>query len=500
MDCTRPLNLCANLRPHARRGGRCRQVTAMGKRTGERIRARWMNEPPNNFRHQAAELWLRGHAKLEPHAIFDYKLVSRILGWGLLAASLLPLNQSRRLALRLVALRRFDQGAGLGLSRSALARWLTPARAPVWRENRIGWQRYEGTFADINREPALTTSLLLKEPGADGEKGVLYSSFEYNWMKILAGKKVGNFFRDYILVGASSWSPSDYAVFANLCGLSRDPAFIGISNPADIPQYRVFSPAIEPVPLMACDFLDPDFFQPRPHSKRTIDILMVAHFARWKRHWLLFEALRHMPRSLRVVLIGRQAPGRTEKELRAEARAFGAPQDLTILSALEIDQVMRYQCDARLCVSFSKREGSCVAVTEALFANAPVAMMRDAHVGARTHINPETGRLVRRENLHYQLAEMLERSSMYSPRAWACQHITAQQSSKKLNAILKGHSTRTGRPWTRDLAPLCWRYVPLYLQANDKKRLRPGVEKLRERHGIMLREFISERHPRGPVT
>jgi len=157
-----------------------------------------------------------------------------MLGWVFLSASQLPVRQSRRLALRLVALRCFEDGRGLELSKHALAHWLAPARAPVWREKQIGWQRYHGDFADIKRLPKLNATLLIKEPGARGEKGVLYSSFEYNWMKIIINHDARAFFRDYILVGATSWSPSDYAVFANLCGLSSDPMFIGTCNPSDL--------------------------------------------------------------------------------------------------------------------------------------------------------------------------------------------------------------------------------------------------------------------------
>lgn len=311
-------------------------------------------------------------------------------------------------------------------------------------------------------------------------------------MKILAGCDPRKFFRDYMLVGASSGSPSDYAVFANLCGLSDDPMFVGISNLTDVQSYRTFAPYIYTVPIMACDWCDPDFYMPRPHGQRSIDILMVAHFARLKRHWLLFEALKRMPKELNVVLIGRESPGRGEREIRAEARAFGVPQDLTILSALEIDQVAAYLCDAKVSVILSKREGSCVAVTESMFADTPVVMMRDAHAGARAHINHHTGEIARRADLHRVLSEILEDSSKYTSRAWACRNISARRSGERLNAIIRDYSLKAGKPWTNDIAALCWRYVPRYLNDEDAVRLYPAVARLREQHGIELEEFVSE--------
>ncbi|MDN5865161.1 MAG: glycosyltransferase [Gammaproteobacteria bacterium] len=447
------------------------------------------------FQRGAGNLRRRLDAKLELRTVLDKQLISVLYGSVLLAAGMLSFSRRRRLHFRIVALRRFEQGAGLAVVQRSLRRWLQPQRVAIWRERHIGWQRYYGDFGAISREPKLKTSLLLKEPGPGGEKGVLYSSFEYNWMKILAGRDPRKYFRDYILVGATSWSPSDYAVFANLCGLSEDPMFMGVSNLSDLQQYRTFLPCIFPVPILACDWCDPDLYKPRPRSQRSIDILMMAHFTGWKRHWLLFEALKHMPRNMNVVLLGRAT--RLERDIREEAKAFGVRQDLTVVSGLDIDEVAAYECNAKVSVSLSKREGSCVGVTESMFADTPVVMMQDAHIGARAHINSSTGRIARRGELHRVLSEMLEDPSKYNPRAWACENISARQSSQRLNAILRDHSLKAGKPWTQDIAALCWRYVPRYLDNEDAARLRPGIERMRERHGIELEEFVSERVARA---
>jgi len=429
---------------------------------------------------------------MELRTVLHSHAFSAAYGWLLLAASIASLQRHVRLQLRIVALRRFEAGAGLALTQWGLRKWLQLESVEVWRDERIGWRRYYPADAGVSREPKLKTALLLKEPRCCGEKGVLYVSFEYNWMKLLGARERKKFFEDYVLVGASSSSPSDYAVFANLCGLSDDPIFIGISNKSDIPQYGTFSPYIQPIPIMACDWCDPEFYRPRPREQRRVDILMVAHFQRLKRHWLLFEALRRMPKNLNVVLIGRESPGCMKRDILRQARAFGVPQDLTVLSGLEIDEVMAYQCDAKVSAILSKREGSCVAVTEAFFADTPVVMMRDAHIGARTYINNKTGEVTSRGKLHLSLAEMLESSSTYSPRAWAFEHISARRSSERLNTILRDHSLNVGKPWTQDIAPLCWRYVPRYLGSQDAERLKPSVEELRVRYGVELEQFVSE--------
>src|SRR5690606_35531411 len=111
---------------------------------------------------------------------------------------------------------------------------------------------------------------------------------------------------------------------------------------------------------------------------------------------------------------------------------FGAPQQISFHSHLEISEVVKYQCDAKVTLALSKREGSCVSVTEAMFADSPVGMMHDAHVGARAYINPRTGRILQPGSMARSLSEMIERSGEFTPRAWASQNIAAQVTSTKL--------------------------------------------------------------------
>ena len=372
--------------------------------------------------------------------------------------------------------------------RARLAPLLAPARADEWRRHQTGLARYFGDFADI-RDSTVTTSLVLKEPGADGEKGVFYSSFEYNWLRIARAPGARDFFRDYYLVGASSWSPPDYASFVHLTGLSDDPVFVGISNRADLEAYRIAAPVIEPLPLMACDWINPAHYKPRPRSERTIDILMVANWLSFKRHWLLFEALRDLPTTLSVVLVGRNGGGRTEKDIRDEARAFGVRQDLTLYTDIGIDRVTELQCDARIALLFSAREGSCVAPVECFFANTPVGMMHDCHVGSRAYINDQTGMLFGRQDLYRQIEAFLAGADTFAPREWAMENVTCYKASSALNARLNEYARGKGHPWTRDIAPLCWRYVPQHVDAVDATRLSATLEAFPERYGFSVKTY-----------
>jgi len=367
--------------------------------------------------------------------------LSEILAQAWLArASLPPASQQETLQ----ALLKSCSRAQSSLMHRLLARRLRPyLDGRVGAAIRCAWEAQFGDLRDPVSGCALGTSLLLKAPGPGGEKGVIYSSFEINWARLLAFHDAAAVLRDYYLVGATSWSPTNFSVLAAFAGLSRDPIFVGISHADDVSRLGLMRPVVEPLPILASDWIHPDDYAPRPHRERSIDILMVAGFCRFKRHWLLFEALREMPRNLRVVLIGREAPGRTREALLDEARAFGVRQDLEVYTNLEHDELAARQCDARISLALSQREGSCVAAAESLFADSPVAMMEDAHIGARAYLNAETGLLLRRKGLARALMRFHEDSERFAPRRWAQEHIACTTTSARLNAkrppLAQGH-------------------------------------------------------------
>lgn len=417
------------------------------------------------------------------------RVLAEIAGALWLVAWLLPVGSRRqRIERLLVACRR----SRLPFVRRMLRGHLKPLlQAPGGEECRRlepGLTRYYAGFGGLQKR-AVTTSLLLKAPGPNGEKGVLYSSFEYNWLRLAKHHDGREFFRRYLLVGQSSGSPPDFAPAGYLAGLSPDPVFVGVSNLADLSMLDMAAPVVRPIELMACDWVEPEAFSSRHPDERDIDIIMVANWLRLKRHWLLFEALAQMPSNLRVVLVGRNADRRNAEHMRLEARAFGVRQDLDIRTNIENQVVRDLLCRSRVSLLFSYREGSCVAPVESMFANTPVGMMRGCHVGSAAYINSATGVMLERRNLAHQLTAFLERSASFDARTWALANVSCHRSSERLNVILREYALSAGQPWTTDIAPLCWRYVPSYVHSADETRLAPAVAALQDELGVELVKF-----------
>jgi glycosyltransferase involved in cell wall biosynthesis len=328
----------------------------------------------------------------------------------------------------------------------------------IWWEKEIGWSRY----AQQLLAPSLTRSVILKAPDAEGEKGVILITFEYNWLRFLRGvDDLAELEREYDIVFSTSSSPSNYAMLGLALSRLNGPVYVQACNYGEIADIENLHPRLKCLPMLPCDWIDPRFSLPRPRADRDVDILMVAGWAPVKRQWQFYDALSRMPAELRIVMIG-QAEGRFDIEhARHEARLFGARQAIEFHQSLPIDQVADYQGRAKVSIILSRREGCCVAVTESFFADTPVGLLADAHIGPLAYINDRTGvRLDRDQDLAPQLMGFLARWDSFAAKEWAEEHVSCDVSSQKLNGFLRAAALEEGRKWSRNIVIPCWRPHP----------------------------------------
>ena len=350
--------------------------------------------------------------------------------------------------------------------------------AEVWSQVVVRNPRYAEV---IRQSPRLSRSIVLKGPGTDGEKGVLLMTFEYNWARLLLGltdEEMGWLDEHYDLVLSTSWSPTDYAVLALALARTRSRLFVQSCNYSEIPSIEAFHPRLKCLETLPCDWINPGLYEPKAAAERTTDIVMVANWGEFKRHWELFRALSRMPKELKVVLIGQPEPGRSKEFIRRLARQFGARQEIEILESLPIAEVARHQGRAKVSVILTRREGCCVAAVESLFAGCALAMREDAHVGPLAYINGETGRKLRTGRIHEDLMMLLQSAEDLQPARWAREHLANERSYAKLNALLRAEAVGAERPWTRDLVLPQWRPHPTFAREDEKEALRPVYEDL----------------------
>jgi hypothetical protein len=400
----------------------------------------------------------------------------------LLAGAKLRLRMVRDDAQRANLLTRAYRLAETAPTRQALRadaeRYLNGKTGNIWREQQVGWIRYPRAAEDTH----VNRSIVLKAPRPTGEKGVLLVMFEYNWLRLLANvKDLGYLGEKFDIIFSTSWSPTDYALLALALQSMSGTIFVQACNYGEIPWIEEFSPRLKYLPCIACDWINPDCYQPKPYAQRQTDILMVANWAPFKRHWQFFDALRRMPRNLRITMIGQEEGGHTLSMLRDQAALFGVKQDINFVENITIDDVTCYQCDSKISLILSRREGCCVAAVESLFADSPLGMMHDAHVGPKAYINNDTGVLLRPDHMEVQLQRFLDNAGSFRARAWATENISCTKSIAKVNALLRSHVEQSGAPWTADLKTPYWRPYPVFLNARDREEMRPVYKDLCER-------------------
>ncbi|HYV36023.1 MAG TPA: glycosyltransferase, partial [Gemmataceae bacterium] len=260
--------------------------------------------------------------------------------------------------------------------------------------------------------------------------------------------------------------------------------FTLISNAGDMEVLPRVSANFGVLPLYASQWVLPELFKPRPFAGRDVDLIMVANFAKVKRHHVLFAALRNMPARTRVLLVGQDQDGRDGETIRREAAHYGVADRLTIVSNAKYAQVTEALCRARASLILSRREGSCVVVAESLFANTPTALLQGAEIGSRAFVNPQTGVFLDERQLGRQLNDLIQCAESFAPRQWAEANISCHHSSHKLNEVLREHALATGQHWTQDIAPLCWRPDPRLVHDGDVTRLQAERLEMKAKFGL----------------
>jgi glycosyltransferase involved in cell wall biosynthesis len=346
------------------------------------------------------------------------------------------------------------------------------------------WSKFVHDVADKR----ITKAAILKPFLGPREKGVIFISFENQWAKLLEGCDLKRFSDRYTLVVSPTWCPPHSLVNFAFPAVYPGPVFTLISNLKDLQILPRLSPNYVVVPLFASSWVNPGHFEPRPRCQRDLDIVMVANFGQYKRHHALFGALRKMPGTVRATLIGQAQDGRTADTIRAEAANHGVLDRVTVHSSVTNEFLSETLCRAKISLIMSRREGSCVAVAESLFADTPVGLLENAEIGSKAFINEATGQLLRERCLGDDVLRFLNSATGYSPRAWAMQHISCTRSSATLNRCLREHSISNGQEWTRDVATLCWHPDPMI--ADDHQRAATWVqaeqEYLRDEFGISV--------------
>jgi glycosyltransferase involved in cell wall biosynthesis len=328
----------------------------------------------------------------------------------------------------------------------------------------------------VSEEPTtLTRSIILKTPDErTRERGLLLTSFEWELGKIARAARLREITASYDIAFLPTWHPFYSLPLYQYAARAERPLLLMPSSRSDYELCRRRHADLAALPFQASSWVNADLYQPAP--QKDIDIIMVANFSRYKRHWHLFRALRDLPRGLRVVIVGVPLEGRTSATLRAEASVFGTSDRFEIREAPPNDVLSNLLSRARVALALSAKEGSYIAVAEALFSGTPVGLYRDAVIGSKDYVNDRTGMLFDPDRpLARQIEQFLERAASYSAADWARANISSKLNCQRLNDLLRSMARHRGEPWSRDIAPFYCRHFDFhYAHAGDEGAFAPA--------------------------
>lgn len=352
-----------------------------------------------------------------------------------------------------------------------------------WNPQGFDWDRH----FPLSKPNSVRKALILKRPQANGEKGVLFVAFEDHWLRLFRHANIAKLAQDYDLILSPTWSPPHDAAFLIAAKLWPGTLYTILSNFADQDTFRKIAKNVETIPLLASSWVNPETFAPKGPVEKEFDVVMLANFSIYKRHFALLHALRSMAPDVRVLLLGQQGEGRTRATIEAEARAFGVWDKVTIKEGLDDDAMVRAVHSAKVAVIMSNGEGSCVAVNECMFANLPFGIIEGARIGSGVYINAQTGRFLRPGDYARDLTALIADHATFQPRKWMLENgISYQESSVKLNQSMKSFAVSAGRPWTVDLVPMQWRPNAEYVSQADADCMASAYDSFESDYGIQL--------------
>jgi glycosyltransferase involved in cell wall biosynthesis len=318
--------------------------------------------------------------------------------------------------------------------------------------------------------------ILLKAP-RENESGVLLLTYTGASQLFLVNFDVGEISKRYAIVLEPSWAtfPEPYmGLFScseprTVCEMISDEAAEAVRK-AEIP--------VLPIAIGAQDWVDTEVFKPLPGVRKDFDIVMIATFAPWKRHAVLFRAMQKLrPHRIRVALVG-VTWERTRKEFEQEIRRYGVQDDCTIFQGILPAQVNEVLNRSKVKVLLTKIEGANRALSEAMSANVPVVVYKHIMGPRRTDVNPMTGIYADDEELPDVLTRAIESYRQFQPRAWYLQNSGYQNSTSTLNEALRLAAHARNENWTSDIVGKVNRPEADYVRAADRASLAPAWSEL----------------------
>lgn len=289
-------------------------------------------------------------------------------------------------------------------------------------------------------ETMLDGIITVMAPYKEGKKGVLVIAYSYYFLIFLKTLDFEKIEKRYHIVLEPSWNGLCEQAILGFTYLSS-PVFVMAYEDRDFNFLSDLKSNLVPVRLSANWWIDPDTFNHGVAAEeRDIDIIMIAAWAKFKRHNEFFKTLSLLKQSgqnYRVTLVG-YPNDLTQQDIQMLAKEYKVLDMLTFYEWIPAVEVARLVGRAKVNIIWSRFEGLNRAIIEGMFCDTPCILREGFNFGMKyPYINPKTGRYANESNLHHILRDMIANPTQFEPREYILEHHNCHKATEVLAESIK---------------------------------------------------------------
>lgn len=294
---------------------------------------------------------------------------------------------------------------------------------------------------------------VLKNPDGD-EKGALIINYSYYFPLFLRFFDVEKVARSFNIILEPSWAGfCEENILAYT--LVKAPVFLQVYEKRDKHFIERLDCNLIPIEVGPSWFINHNNFVPPVSGERDIDILMVAAWAKFKRHGAFFKAISPLVKSkprLKITLVG--YPVDISKEQIVDLAVLnGIEKNIEIFEWITPKEVSELQKRAKVNVLWSKFEGNNRAIIEGMFCGTPVIMRKGHNYGEHyDFINPNTGYFASESDFQEVYEKIISREHEMEPNVYVMQNRNSRIGTEIMGNAIKKYELSNNRPWRSDLA------------------------------------------------
>ena len=282
---------------------------------------------------------------------------------------------------------------------------------------------------------------VLKKPNGS-EKGVIIINYSYYFPLLLRFFKAEEILENYHLILEPSWAgfcESNILIYTQL----KFPIFIQTYEERDYNFVKALNSNLIPIKVGPSWFINyKNFAPPLKDEERDIDLIVVAAWAKYKRHRALFQALKGVVSrkpDFKIVLVG--YPGDiSQSDILSYADEMGLADNVKIYEWITPQEVAELYKRAKINVLWSKFEGNNRAIIEGMLCDTPVIMRENHNYGEKyDFINAQTGYFANEQDLEIKVLSLLNNEGTFSSREYILNNRNCDVATQMMQDVIRDY-------------------------------------------------------------